>query len=222
VALANDYCEVRDGSNSTATVATHKPGGSSDLTEYQAVIIADASGHMAESVPTYFLTTPWIGAAANVYPFNFWNASASTQTVGVKGIWPILDSARAVTGALSIAYQVYRTNGVPSGGTAAVYDSTNSNVANFARLDTADSALSSGIGCKTLPTSITTQHYLFSSMVFPEETNQGSILQQYMNWIPDRYWGKEITLRPGEGIALRQGPVASVGSVGWLFQFTVK
>jgi hypothetical protein len=46
-------------------------------------------------------------------------------------------------------------------------------------------------------------------------------MMQGINFIPQREFGEELVVRVGTGIATRQGTVASVGSVGWLVQFTV-
>lgn len=220
--LATNNVQIRDGSNSTQTLAALKPGGTSDLTSYQIVAIADGDGHVAESVPTYLFNVPPIVTAANRFHWELFNNSLSTATLALRGIWPIVNSDQAIAGAVSAGMLFYRTTAISSGGTAGAYGSSSSIIPVINRMDTRDSQCSSGISLKCNLTSITTGDYLFAAYVFTEETNTATILQSYLNLIPDRVWGKELILRPGEGIACKQGPTVSAGSIGWFGQFTLK
>jgi hypothetical protein len=44
-------------------------------------------------------------------------------------------------------------------------------------------------------------------------------MAQMFNLMLQPQSAQEITARPGEGLLVQQGAVASVGSVGWLLQF---
>ena len=214
--LANDSIKVTPGSG--ATVATYSPGSGS--TEYQIVTIADATGHLVESKPTYLLSIPGLDNAANRYHWEVFNGSSS-MTVVVRAIFPVPRTDTAATGTLSSRYDFFRTTALSSGGTAHNFESSSTLSANFARVDTTDPTLvGSGLSCKTVLTSITTGSWLWTSYVFPEETNPSAVLIQGINLIPQRTWGKEFVLRPSEGIAIRQGTVASVNQTGWLLSLT--
>ena len=216
--LANDTIKVTPGSG--ATVATHAPG--SGTTEYQVVTMADSTGHLVETKPTYLCSIPGIDNTANRYHWELFNGT-STVTMVVRAIYPVPRTDTAAVGVLGARYDFYRTTAWSSGGSAHTFESSSSLSANFARLDTQDATLvGSGVSCKTVLTSITTGAWLFTSYVFNEETNPAAILIQGMNLIPQRTWGKELVLRPSEGLAMRQGTVASVNQTGWLLAFTTE
>lgn len=218
MSLANDTIKVTPGSG--ATVATHAPG--SGTTEYQVVTIADATGHLVETKPTYLCSIPGLDNAANRYHWELWNGT-STLTLVVRAVYPVPRTDTAATGTLSARYDFFRTTAFSSGGTTHNFESSSTLSANFSRLDTQDTTLvSSGISCKTVLTSITTGAWLFTSYVFNEETNPAATLIQGINLIPQRTWGKELVLRPSEGLAVRQGTVASVNQTGWLLAFTTE
>jgi hypothetical protein len=119
------------------------------------------------------------------------------------------------------------------GGTAsAAFESANTILANFFRLNPNDGSLSSHITAQTQLTSITTGTFLwpmyatsFATNLF--NSNGGFIsmnlllMQQSINMIPQREFGQELVIPPGKGVACRQGTVASGGSMGWLIEFTV-
>jgi len=213
----NDTIRVTPGSG--ATVATWVPGGSG-TTELQVVVLADATGHLYETKPTHFLSVPKITASANRYHWELFNNSASTVTVAVHEIKAMVHTDVAVTGAVGVRFDFFRTTALSSGGTAGTYESSSTLAANFARLDTNDSLISSGVSAKTVLTSITTGAYLFTTLTFTEETNAASNLHQGYNLLSDRPYTKPLTLRPGQGVAVRQGTVASVGEISWRLLLT--
>lgn len=214
---ANDVIKVTPGSG--ATVGTWAPFGSNG-TEFQVTVLADSSGHIVETKPTHFLSVPKITAAANRYHWELFNGSASTVTVSVHEIKAIVHTDVAVVGAVGARFDFFRTTAISSGGTAGTYESSATLAANFARLDTNDSLISSGVSAKTVLTSITTGAYLFTTITFTEETNAAANLHQGYNILSDRPFTKALTLRPGQGVAVRQGTVASVGEIGWRLLLT--
>lgn len=227
MALANDAIVVTPGSG--ATVATFSPGGS-NTTEYQVTMLANATGNIVDSMPTYVLNIPQLLVGANIYPWEFFNHPSSGKTITVRGIWPIAELSQANAGIVAPRFELYRTTAVASGGTAsAAFESATTTLANFARMDTNDASLSSHISCRTRLTSITTGTFLWpqyvtsavSSLIGGAAGNAPAALMQGINFIPQREFGEELVVRAGTGLAVRQGTVASVGSVGWLIQFTV-
>lgn len=227
MSLANDSILVTPGSG--ATVATFSPGGS-NTTEYQVTMLANSTGNIVDSMPTYGLNVPQLLLAANKYHWELFNHPSSGKTLTVRGVWPIAENSQANAGTTAARYEFYRTTAVGSGGTAsAAFESSTTVLANFFRLDANDASLSSHISCQTQLTSITTGTFLFpmyASSVWTTTAastpqNIISALGQSINFIPQREFGKELAVRPGTGIALRQGTVASAGSIGWLIEFTV-
>lgn len=230
MALPNDAILVTPGSG--ATVATSSPGGS-NTTEYQVTMLANATGHIVDSMPTYGLNIPQLLLAANKYHWELFNHPSSAKTLTVRGMWAIPELSQSNTGAVTGArYELYRTTAVSSGGTAsAAFESANTILANFFRLDSNDASLSSHISCRTQVTSITTGTFLFPWYAYSIATtstvsaavlmNVMGSLMQGINAIPQREFGEELVVRAGTGLAVRQGTTASQGSIGWLVEFTV-
>ena len=227
MALANDAILATAGSG--ATLATHSPGGS-NTTEYPVVMPANSGGFIGETMPTYGLNIPQIGCAVNSYHWELFNHPSSGKTVTLRGLWPIpgLDVGNVLFNPERYAF--YRTTAVGSGGTAATLESTTTTLANFFRLNPGDASLSSHISARTKLTSITTGAFLFQAYVsslcsvrtpeFLEAMHWNQFLQG-INCIPQREFGQELTIPPGQGLTVREGSVVGVGTLGWLMEFTL-
>lgn len=227
--LANDAIAITPGSG--ATVATFSPGGS-NTTEYQVTMLANATGNIVDSMPTYGLSIPYLPTAANGYHWELFNHPSSGKTLTVRGVWAIPQLDTALATGVYPRYEMYRTTAVGSGGTAsAAFESATTILANFFRMDTGDASLSSHVSCRTKLTSITTGTALWSQHV-PSIISVGgtgaaypagsdAAIFQTLNLIPQREFGEELVVRVGTGLATRQGTVAATGNVAWLIQFTV-
>ena len=232
MALANDAILVTPGSG--ATVATHSPGGS-NTTEYQVTMLANAGGHIVDSMPTYGLNVPQMLLGSNKYHWELFNETSSAKTLTVRGIWAIPELSQSNTGNTPMPrFELFRTTAISSGGTAsAALESSSTILANFFRLDTNNAALPTGAGssvtAKTQMTSITTGSFLWPMYVTSYATTligglpamAVSAQIQGINFVPQREFGQELVVRVGTGIAVRQGTVASLGSVGWLIEFNL-
>lgn len=227
MSLANDSILVTPGSG--ATVATHSPGGS-NTTEYQVTMLANGTGNIVDSMPTYGLAIPQLLLAANKYHWELFNHPSSGKTLTVRGVWPIAETSQANAATTAARYEFYRTTAVSSGGTAsAAFESATTTLANFFRLNPNDASLSSHISCKTQLTSVTTGTFLFpmyassiwTTTAAATPLNNMALMAQEINFIPQREFGEELSITPGTGVVIRQGTVASAGSVGWLIEFTV-
>src|SRR5205085_3604469 len=228
MALANDAILLTPGSG--ATLATHSPGGS-NTTEYQVGMPGNSTGLIGETMPTYGLNIPQLGCVNNSYLWELFNHPASGQTVTLRGLWPIPALDVANPGQSAERYAFYRTTAVGSGGTAsAAFESATTTLANFFRLNPGDASLSSHISARTKLTSITTGAFLFQAYVSSvcssrtsqllEATHWNQFLQT-INYIPQREFGQELTIPPGQGVAIREGAGVGVGSLGWLMEFTL-
>lgn len=228
MALANDAVLVTPGSG--ATIATHSPGGS-NTTEYQVTMLANATGHIVDSMPTYGLNIPQLAVgAANRYHWELFNHPSSGKTLTCRGMWPIIELSQSNAATLLTRFELFRTTAVSSGGTAsAAFESASSILANFFRLNPGDASLSSHVSAKTVLTSITTGTFLWPAYLSTFATSSFSTmgamninqLTAAINFIPQREFGQELVIPAGQGIAMRQGTVASSGSIGWLLEFTV-
>lgn len=220
MALANDSILVTPGSG--ATVATETVGGK----EHQVVIVADASGHLQGTLPSYNWMTPSSAAGANKLHADIFNASGSGKVMDVRGIWLVPDTDVAVVGALGIRIDLYRTSAVGTGGTAAPYKSATPDVAggNITPFDTANAALPAQVTARHLPTGgATISEWLIATYTLGEETATSmAFLSQYMNILPVLTVGQKLTVREGQGLLLKQGAIAATGNIAFLVTFTLE
>lgn len=216
--LPNSSVAVTAGSG--VNVATHTVNAK----EIQAVAITDESGHLAGSLPTYGLITQPIAVGASKLYLDLFNASGSGKVIDVRGIWLIPKLDAAVTGALAIRMDVYRTSAVGTGGTAAVSDGATIDVASFWKFDENNAAIPAQITARVAPAGgATISRWLFPNNVAPEESNTSmGYLTQWQNLVPSFLFGQKFIFREGQGLLLKQGTVASVGSVSIFVAFTLE
>jgi hypothetical protein len=195
-------------------------------------IPASAAGHLAETEPTYSIQLPLIDSVANRYHWELFNGSGSTFTLLVRHIQGMSSTDTASPNNLSMRFDFFRTTGFSSGGTNFTNESSATAAANVARFDTNDRSLPSGITLKTVLTSIVTGAFLFHRYIPAEATASArwdATLCDHLNWANyeatddpgvEFLSSKKVILRPNEGIATRQGTVASTWSFSWFLQFT--
>jgi hypothetical protein len=212
--LPNDSIPVTPGSG--AVVATHTVSSK----EYQAVVLADADGHLKGSNAAYRLLVPGSAVGANKVHLDFWNGDAALvlKILSVK-VLPDIDTA--VTGVVSAEVALTRTTAIGTGGTAAALESTSLTAAAINKLDTASPALDADITARAAPTAGATGGTLLGIRhVFTEETNAGAALAaafgaEFID--PDL----PIYVRPNSGLRMVQGAVASVGVLNFEITFEV-
>lgn len=216
--LPNSSVPITAGSGTT--IATHTVGAK----EIQAVAIADESGHLAGSLPTYGLITQPIAVGANKLYLDLFNAAGSGKVMDVRGIWLIPRLDTAVTGALAVRIDAYRTSAVGTGGTAAATNGATVDVATFWKFDENNADIPAQVTARVAPTGgATISRWLFPNNVAPEESNTSmGYLTQWQNLVPSFLWGQKFAIREGQGLLLKQGAVASVGSVSIFVAFTLE
>lgn len=208
--------------------ASHTPPGGA---EHQVVIVADASGHIHGTLPTYFYQTPPSVAGANKLHWDFFNATGSGKIVEVRGIWliPKLDVTAAIV--VGTRVDLYRTSTVGTGGTAAAVDSATPDVAggNFTKFDEDNAAKPAQITARVLPTGgATISRWLFPSFTTSKiemtVTGTGSwgFLAQYQNLLPMFDVGQKLVVRENTGLLFKQGSVASLGSFALMMAFSLE
>lgn len=220
---ANDLVPITPGAGSN--VATMRVAAGSNTVEYQVVMVADESGHVQDSLPTYYYCSPPIVVGANKVWMDMFNAVGSGKTMDIRGIWISPNTTLAVTGVVGVRLDLYRSNTVGTGGTAASTESPTADPAggNIWRSDPGDAAIPSQITARVAPTGgAAANTWLFPMHWFPEETAPGAHLLPEVNWVPTLNFGKRIVLREGYGIKIVQGPVASVGNASILIAFTLQ
>lgn len=218
----NDSIAVTPGLG--ATVATHLPAGMS--AECEAAVEVDESGHIQGSKPTYIYTTPAIAVGASKLLADLFNATGSGKVMRVLDYraFPKLDAA--VTGAVAVRVDLYRTSAIGTGGTAASADSATIDVGggNFVKLDESNSALPAGITARVAPAGgATISRWLYPVYLNPEESAGSSgYMHQNYNLIPKYPWAQRLVVRENTGLLFKQGAVASVGSVIIRVVFTLE
>lgn len=223
--LAGDSILVTPGTG--ATVATHTAGAK----EHQVVMVADDSGHIQGTLPTYFYASPPSVAGASKLHWDIYNATASGKLMDVRGVWLIPKLDVTATVVVGTRIDTYRTSAVGTGGTAAATDSATPDVGggNFTKFDESNAAIPAQITARVLPTGgATISRWLFPSFTTSKiemtVTGTGSwgFLSQYQNLIPAFLYGQKLTVREGTGLLFKQGSVASLGSVSLLVAFTLE
>lgn len=220
MAQANDSILVTPGTG--ATVATHLINGK----EHQVVVQADHSGHISGSLPTYGLITPPIAVGASKLLLDIFNASGSGKTMDIRGAWLIPKLDVAVTGAVSVRVDLFRTSAVGTGGTTVAADNANVDVASGTtwKFDETNAAIPAQITARVAPAAgATISRWLFPSNVATEEspTSMG-FLTQWQNLVPQFFYGQKLAVAEGSGILFKQNTVASVGAVSIFVAFTLE
>lgn len=152
---------------------------------------------MAE--PTYYASVKESAAGASKRHLTIFNGHASV-VVRVYDIKAATSSTAAVTG-LVIPLTVNRISAAPTGGSAAVLvkaDSQNPNVPASITVTTGDTGGATEVGP------------VGCGVVSGEETASAVSDQLFASPIDG---SQPLVLRPGEGITVRQGPLASAGNV---------
>jgi hypothetical protein len=218
VTLASSSIAITPGSGEI--VATHTVNSK----KHQVVMIADDSGHMQQTLPTYTWSVPSSVAAASKLFCDIFNAVGSGKVVEIRGIWAIPKSDVAVTGVIAVPIGLYRTNAVGTGGTAHTYNGGAAATAHvITPWDTNNPSLPVGITARAAPTAGATISALYwEQYIFTEETSPATYTGAFTNLLPVGLMNQRITLNEGQGLLIKEGPTASpVGSFSFLVIFTV-
>lgn len=171
-----------------------------------------------DGVP-YKLFVPVTAAGASKVYFDLWNGS--DKTIEVASVVPIASGSAAVVGTLAIDLFLTRTTAIGTGGTGATLEGTALNAATFTRMDTDAPPLRSGISARFTPAGGATAGAVVGwNSQFTEETALPTYFRSNLVEGAQPGLNSVLTVRPGTGIRVVQGAVASVGNVGFdvLFQ----
>ena len=200
--------------------AAHNPLGT---TKYPVVMVADDSGHLQQTLPTYTWWMPGAAVGASKLYADLFNATGSGKTLEVRGIWAIPKTDVAVTGVVAVEVGLYRTSAVGTGGTTATYNGGNVSTTHvITPLDTTNAAPPAQVTARTVPTGGATIAALYwAQYLFTEETNAGTYMGAFTNLLPTSVMTQRLTLNPGQGLLIKQGSVAGAGSLAFLAVFTL-
>jgi hypothetical protein len=214
---SNDSILVTPGSG--ATVATHLAASK----EHQVMMVADDSGHILGTKPTYVYLIPSQVhvAVANTVHWDLFNADAAL-IVRVLSILQIPNITTAVTGVV-FDWLLERSTAVGTGGT----------VITPWLPDLSQTAMDADITCRSKPTGgATASTDLRNYSLHSEETNAATIQVASMGGlelvpIPLQPLimggnGQGIVLSQNQGIRCVQVNSSNAGNTGWLISITVE
>lgn len=167
----------------------------------------------------YKLFVPTTAAGANKVYFDLWNGS--DKAIEVASVVPIASGAVAVVGTLAVDLFLTRTTAIGTGGIGATLEGTVLTAATFTRLDSDGPPLRSGISARFTPAGGATAGAVIGfNSIFTEETALPTYFRSNMVEAAQPGINSVLTIRPGTGIRVVQGAVASVGNIGFdvLFQ----
>lgn len=190
------------------------------------VMLADDSGHLQQTVPTYTWWVPPAVTGANKLFADIFNPAASAKIIEVRGLWAIPKSDVAVTGIIAIEIGLYRTSTAGTGGTAYTYNGGTAITSHvITPWDTANTTTltTSLVTARAAPTGgATLSAFYWAQYIFTEETNAATYVGAYTNLLPIGTVNQRITLNEGQGLLIKEGATAApVGSFGFLALITV-
>ncbi len=192
--------------------------------KYPVVMVADESGHLQQTLPTYSWWVPGAVVGASKLYADLFNATGSGKIVEIRGLWAIPKSDVAVTGILGVEVGLYRTSAVGTGGTAFTWNGGSASTAHVVTpFDTVNSPQPPAqVTARAVPTGGATISALYwAQYVFTEETNAGTYIAAFTNLLPNMVMTQRMTLNPGQGLLIKQGTVAGAGSLAFLGVFTL-
>ncbi|MDQ3273742.1 MAG: hypothetical protein M3Q39_01600 [Actinomycetota bacterium] len=196
--------------------------------KHQVVMLADDRGNLAGTMDTYSYIVPSTAVGANKLFLDLFNAAGSGKIIRVTSVRPIVDTDVAVVGAVGIRLLLFRTSAVGTGGTASAYKSATADVAGgtITPQDTANPALPAQITARHLPTAGATPAEWLRGMYVMGEESANSFAYNFQGQVNmldlDSETAQLLTLREGQGLLIKQGAIASVGSVRFRVTFTVE
>lgn len=153
---------------------------------------------------------------------DLWNGTAS-NILKVRGVWVGAATDVANNAAVNIRLDHFRTSAIGTAGTAATASPTTA-VPAFTPKDSTNAALPAGVTARAAPTGgATNAAYLMTTFHGTEELQVHANLGQFFNALPNPERGEqELVLNPSQGYTIKQGTVASVGSLTFLVSFTIE
>lgn len=167
------------------------------------VALADDSGHLVQTLPSYGFYIKAQAGAANKDHFDIFNAAGSGKILEMRGLWVSPSLIATVSGTVGPDFDFYRTSAVGIGGTALTNDPAT--FPGIHRLDTNDAAVPAQITVRAAPTGgATIDDALFALYITQEEGQAGAQLAQWQNILPMTSVARRYTAREGQGFKLRQ------------------
>ncbi|MDH3497236.1 MAG: hypothetical protein OER21_10755 [Gemmatimonadota bacterium] len=160
--------------------------------------------------PTYSFQVSGLTPVANRITLQIENGVGSGVVLRLTEAELYHRNTAAIVG-IQLAYEIVRMSVAATVGTVLTAD----------KFDTTDANLPAQVVVRSLPTGGTaTGGPLAAGNLYTDETSPAPQLAMYAN--PAGTQRKQLTIRPGETIALRQGPFGTVGVHGIRIGFTAQ
>ena len=208
MALPNDSVDITAGTGTT--IATHAVSSK----EYQVVMLANPTGHVIGSVPTYSAWSTAIASSANLVYMHVFNATGSGKVVKMRKVF--LQPSQAIgTAPAPHTWRIAKTSAVGTTGNTAITIRNN---------DSADPAVPAQITAARSYTAGGTQTFTFFEVsIATEETAAGNGLAGLVNILPnDGDIVSDYILREGEGLAVQVVTAAAAYTWSVLAVFSIE
>jgi hypothetical protein len=208
MALPNDSIDVTPGTG--ATVATHTVSSK----EYQVVMMANPTGNLVGTIPTYSAWSTAIASTANLVYLHVFNASGSGKIVKMRKVF-IQPSQAIVAAPAAHTWRIAKTSAVGTTGNTAI---------TIRQHDSADAAVPAQITAARSYTAGGTQTFTyFEVSIATEETAAGNGLAGLVNILPnDGDVVSDYILREGEGLAVQVVTAAAAYTWSVLGVFSIE
>lgn len=167
-------------------------------------------------LPTYRAVSADITPANSKYHVYLLNNTGSAQSVYILGV-RYYNNVTAVTGVVN-RFDIRRATGAsPAGGasiTPITHNSADPALANVTAYGGATSGVTDGSIVESI--AVSTEEHTATVADFDR------LLQQMPMLAPPYPWGRPMTLRPGEGIGVKQNGAGTVGTLQWIVDFAVE
>ena len=166
------------------------------------------------TMPTYYAYADAVSFAANKQHISIFNGVGSGKIIKIKKMFIVNLALAAITG-VAVRFDIKKTT-AQSGGTAITAQI----------VDPDDPALPAQILIATNAT-VTEGALLFPITCANDEVGltqnfPSTLLLQAVNWMPEGLEIKELKLKEGQGMTVKQITSTTVGSFGWLIVFVVE
>jgi hypothetical protein len=166
--------------------------------------------------PTFRLFVPKQAVGANLVYFDLFTATSAGIELLVLSVIPIVSGAVAVTGVVGVDLILTYTTAIGTGGTAATYDGTDTTACTISGMVSKGDACSQTVTARLTPTGGATAGAVIGwASVKTEETNAATYFAHNNDLVRRMNGNCPAIVRPGNGIRVVQGAVASVGNIGF-------
>lgn len=166
----------------------------------------------------FILNTDELAVSASQICLDMYNPANSGDDVLVQAIYAIPKTDVAVTGVVSARFNIFRTTSAGTSGQSIGYAATSAGKT-ISPLDS-ENTYNSNITARVTPTGgAANGAFITHCYPFPEETADAAQSNSNQNILGE---ARPLVLHEGQGLAIKQGSVASVGSFTFIVVFELR